>query len=101
MREATAPDNLWTPPSTGHDVSVPSGTIYLDESFHSMAVNIRRIVLVLLTILVVWTINMSVSLYVSVSDDPNRGLVNLSAVASVLVAGAGVLYVVSSKRLSK
>ena len=100
MPKVTAPDNLFTPSSVRHEVGVPSGTDPMGKSLHSMAVNIRRIFLVLLTILAIWALNMSMSLYVSVSDDPNYGLVVLIAVACVFVAGAGILYAISSKRLS-
>jgi len=100
MPEITAPDALWTPTSISSDVPQPSGTVHPDRSLFSMAVNIRRIFIVLLTFLILWIISLSAFLYMSVSDDPDTRFVISAIAVAVVVALAGVWYSIDSKRLS-
>jgi len=100
MPEITAPGALWTPTSISPDVFQPSGTVHPDKSLFSMAVNIRRIFIVLLTFLILWVISLSAFLYMSVSDDPDSRFVISAILVAVVAALAGVWYSIDSKRLS-
>jgi hypothetical protein len=72
-----------------------------ENSLLSMAVNIRRIFVVLLTFLAISTATMVATLYLAISDDPSINVVRFAIGASVLIAMAGGWYAVNSKRLSE
>ena len=67
----------------------------------SIAWNIRRIFVVALTFLVIFTIYLMATLYVTVADEPSKDLFTGVILLSVLVGAVGVWYAIDSKRLSK
>jgi len=69
----------------------------------SIAWNIRRIFVVLLTGLVLWAIYEATALYISIAEDHSNivSAVRISLVLSALVAAVGIYYAIFSKRLSR
>jgi len=69
----------------------------------SIAWNIRRMFLVMLTGLVLWAIFEATALYVSIAEDHSNmvSAVRISLILSVLVAAVGIYYAIFSKRLSR
>ncbi|HUV62184.1 MAG TPA: hypothetical protein VMW71_08510 [Thermoplasmata archaeon] len=87
-----SPDSIWNSP---HE------TITSEQSLFSVAVNIRRIFVILLIFLAISTISMIATLYIAVSDAPSINGVIIAVGASVFVAIAGAWYALNSKRLSE
>lgn len=87
-----SPDSIW---------DGPDETITSEQSLFSVAVNIRRIFVILLTFLAISTISMIATLYIAVSDAPSINGVIIAVGASVFVAIAGAWYAMNSKRLSE
>lgn len=99
--KAEEPSSISEPVVSVYDV--PHETIRSEGSIFSVAVNIRRIFLVMLTFLAIVTIELTYSLYLMTVDDPTdlRASAEVAIAGCVIVVIAGGYYAIRSKRLSE
>ncbi len=94
--------SIWNAPRSSRisDDSELAGAV--EKSLFSIAVNVRRIFIVMLTFLVISAISLILTLLMSVSHDPSsyENMVMIAASLASLIAIAGTYYAVVSKRLS-